>query len=131
MVTILTILDESKNKMALKKEEKCLLEGPISYTESHHALRSMKNNKSPGPDGYTCEFFKFFYKDIGEFLVRSLNYSFQDGQMSVTPKQSYYLHSKRRETETFLKELASYFFVKYLIQNRIHLYCKQNQTSYP
>ena len=32
----------------------------------------MKNNKSPGNDGYTSEFFKFFWNDIGKFLIRSL-----------------------------------------------------------
>ena len=75
------------NTPKLSEDEKISLEGPITYAEAHGALRCMKNNKSPGSDGFTCEFFKFFFQDIGDFLVRSLNYSFQNGQMSVTQKQ--------------------------------------------
>ena len=31
----------------------------------------MKNEKSPGLDGYTVEFFKFFWIHIGGFVLRS------------------------------------------------------------
>ena len=47
----------------------------------------MKNNKSPGPDGFTVEFFKYFFSDIGAFLLRSVNKGFQDEQLSVTQRQ--------------------------------------------
>ena len=36
------------------------LEGLISFDEASLALKSMKNNKSPGSDGFSSEFFKFF-----------------------------------------------------------------------
>ena len=62
------------------------LEGPLGYDEVYHALRSMKNNKSPGTDGFTVEFFKFFWDKLGWFLVRSLNYAYSDGQMSITQR---------------------------------------------
>ena len=47
----------------------------------------MKNNKSPGPDGYTVEFFKFFFNDLGHFLVRSTNEGFDKGKLSITQYQ--------------------------------------------
>jgi hypothetical protein len=34
----------------------------------------MINEKSPGSDGYTVDFYKFFWKDIGPFVFRSLFY---------------------------------------------------------
>ena len=71
----------------LDDDEKLLLEGLITYAEAHAALRSMQNNKSPGCDGFTCEFFKFFFQDIGVFLVRSVNFGFLHGSLSVTQKQ--------------------------------------------
>ena len=47
----------------------------------------MKNNKSPGSDGYTSEFYKFVFTDIGHFLVQSINYGFKNKQMPVTQRQ--------------------------------------------
>ena len=32
-------------------------------------------------------FFKYFFRDIGNFLVCSINYGYQNEEMSVTPKQ--------------------------------------------
>ena len=47
----------------------------------------MKNNKSPGPDGFSSEFFKFFWKDLGIFLVRSWNLAFTTNELSLTQRQ--------------------------------------------
>ena len=76
-----------QNDNKLNDREKESIEGPISYQEAHAVLRNMKNDKSPGSDGYTVEFFKFFFLDIGQFLVRSMNHAFSIGTLSVTQRQ--------------------------------------------
>ena len=83
-----TDLDYLKTEaVVLNEEEKQKLEGEISLTEIAESLKNMKNNKSPGPDGFTTEFFKFFFKDIGHFLLRSYNESFNNGCLSITQYQ--------------------------------------------
>ena len=48
----------------------------------------MKNEKSPGLDGFTVDFKKkFFFIDIGVFVLRSINYGYRTGSLSVTNKQ--------------------------------------------
>ena len=47
----------------------------------------MKNNKSSGPDGFSVEFYKLLFLDIGVFLVRSVNYGFENEELSVTQMQ--------------------------------------------
>ena len=47
----------------------------------------MKNGKSPGLDGYTTEFLKFFWKDLGAFVVRAINDGFKRGEMSITQRR--------------------------------------------
>ncbi|MCG7879937.1 MAG: reverse transcriptase family protein [Candidatus Thiodiazotropha endolucinida] len=40
------------------------------------------SNTSPGFDGFTYEFFKFFWNDIGQFLLRAINASYVKGELS-------------------------------------------------
>ena len=41
-----------------------ILDKEISETEVLNVLKAMKSNKSPGSDGFTAEFYKFFWKDL-------------------------------------------------------------------
>ena len=47
----------------------------------------MKNGKGPGTDGMTVEFYKFFWKQIGSFVVRSLNEGFSKKEMSISQRE--------------------------------------------
>ena len=49
--------------------------------------KNMKNNKSPGSDGYTAEFFKMFWSDIGDFIIRSINNGYKQTILSITQRQ--------------------------------------------
>ena len=71
----------------LNEERSGSLEGLITYEEAAKALKSMKNDKSPGTDGMTVNFFKFFWKDLGEFIIKSLNEGFEKGKMSITQRE--------------------------------------------
>ena len=63
------------------------MEENIAYEEVLLCLKKMKNHKSPGPDGFSSEFYKYFWKDIGHFLITSFNYAFKNGHLSITQKQ--------------------------------------------
>ena len=84
-VSVNSILGENENKLSDKDSKE--LEGEIFYSELGFALKNMKNNKSPGLDGFTVEFFKFFWTDIGQFILQSLNYGYRNGSLSITQKQ--------------------------------------------
>ena len=73
--------------ISLDKKSSLELEGRISKEEALLALKNMKNNKTPGSDGFTAEFYKFFWCDIAVYLVRSINYGFDVGELSLTQKQ--------------------------------------------
>ena len=85
------------------------LEGKLTYQEALQALKHMKNDKTPGTDGYTTEFFKFFWKDVGIFLLRPVNYSFDKGELSITQKQGIIsILPKGDKPREFLKKLATH-----------------------
>ena len=71
----------------LNDNEKDSLEGPITIQEALKALKNMANNKSPGSDGFTAEFYKFFWSDLGHFFVKSINYGYNFGELSTTQKE--------------------------------------------
>ena len=71
----------------LNESESDSLEGLVTINEAGFVLKGMKNNKSPGSDGFTTEFFKCFWKYLGSFIVRSINFGYTKGQMSITQRQ--------------------------------------------
>lgn len=71
----------------LSEDEKVFCDADLSQAECLLYLKSMKNDKSPGMDGFTVEFYKFFWKDIGVYMFRSLKHAIASGELSVTQKQ--------------------------------------------
>lgn len=55
----------------LSNEESNALEGKITSAEVLNFLKKMKNDKSPGPDGFSCEFFKVFLEGYWNFCYKS------------------------------------------------------------
>ena len=74
------------NFYKLTNEESQALEGDITYLEALNVLKNMKNDKCPGSDGFTAEFFKMFWADLGHFIVRSINYGYINKEMSHVQK---------------------------------------------
>ena len=66
----------SGNIAPLKKEERQLCEGLVSVSECLNALKEFKKAKSPGTDGFSAEFYKFFWPELGTEMVSSFNHAF-------------------------------------------------------
>ena len=93
-------------KRSLKTEDECMeylgkinipklqdndikcCEGKLTLKECWEALNSMKNNKSPENDGFTKEFYVCFFEDLGSILVETLNYPYDEGELSSSQKQA-------------------------------------------
>ena len=72
----------------LTSEMKIICEGKLSVKECFDCLQSFENNKSPGNDGLTVEFYKTFWNSLGNLLVDFLNCSYDHGELSSTQKQA-------------------------------------------
>ena len=64
-----------------------LCEGLVSRSECLNALKTMSNRKSPGSDGFSAEFYNFFWNDISKHVLNSLNHAFTEGELSVDQKR--------------------------------------------
>ena len=87
IVNDVSIEEIASNIPTLDLQQSEDLEGLITYEEASEVLKNMKNGKSPGTDGMTVDFFKFFWKDLGHFIVKSLNEGFKTGKMSITQRE--------------------------------------------
>ena len=63
------------------------LEDEIRIDEVRNALKSFQNNKSPGDDGFTKEFYEGFFDLLGNALLESFNAGFENGTLSVSQRR--------------------------------------------
>ena len=63
-----------------------ICEGELTLTECTKVQKNMQNNKSPGSDGLTKEFYYAFWDIIGDYVVNSFNYAFKTGHLSISQR---------------------------------------------
>ena len=74
-----------ENIPKLSEENKMMCEMQLTMEDYGKALKELPNNKSPGCDGFTTNFYKFFWVDIKELLFESYKYSFEKN--TITQEQ--------------------------------------------
>ena len=62
-------------------------ESDLTLPEINNALESFQNNKSPGEDGFSKEFYETFFDLIGLHLLNSYNEAFSKGQLSISQRR--------------------------------------------
>ena len=58
----------------------------LSETDLYNAMKNMQNNKSPGSDGLTKEFYEGFWDEIKELLIASATEAKQRGELSISQR---------------------------------------------
>lgn len=80
----------------LNNKQRDSLEGEISFKEATTVVKNMANNKSPGSDGFTTEFYKVFLEQDRTFCGSISKLWVQSsGTVSHTETRNYYLYPKR------------------------------------
>ena len=79
----------SQINIPLLMEEQCqTCEGPITESELLNILKNMPNNKSPGNDDLTKEFYEKFWEEIKITWCNSITKSYQNGELSTSQRQA-------------------------------------------
>ena len=71
----------------ISPEQKQFCDNEISMQECNEALEKMKLNKSPGTDGITVEFYRFFWNDIQKLVFDSIKHGFKEKTLSSEQKR--------------------------------------------
>ena len=76
------------NVPKISEEQKESLEGQINDSEISIALKKMKNGSSPGSDGISTGFLKFFWIKIKIIVLKAINSAYSNGELSLTQRKA-------------------------------------------
>ena len=86
---------EKLNFLRLNQEEIEIMNNPVTSTEAEVLIKNFPKNKSPGPDGFTGEFYQTFREELMPILLklfqktaeeRILPNSFYEATITLIPK---------------------------------------------
>ena len=86
---------ENFNLLRLSQEETQIMNNTITSTEVEAVIKNLPGNKSPGPDGFTGEFYQTFIEELMHILLklfqkiaeeRTLPNSFYEVTITLLPK---------------------------------------------
>ena len=72
---------EKFNFPRLNQEESEIMNKPIISTEIEAVIKNLPKNKSPGPDGFTGEFYQTFREELMSILLKIFQKIAEEGTL--------------------------------------------------
>ena len=108
---------EKFNLLTLKQEEIEIISNPTASTEIEAVIKTLSKNKSPGPDGFTGEFYQTFSEELMAILLKlfqkiseegTLPNSFYKATITLIPKPDKNNAKKKKRKKERKKKKENY-----------------------
>ena len=100
---------ENISMPCLSKEKQDSCEGVTTEKELFEALKSMQNNKSPGNDGLSKEFYETFWEELRKPFMYSIQKSYNIKQLRVSQRQAVIKLAEKKEEIKDLSKTGDLF----------------------
>ena len=127
---------EKYNFPKLNQEEIENLNRPVTSTEIETVIRNLPANKSPGPDGFTAEFYQKFREELTPILLKLLQKIAEEGKLPNTFYEATITLIPTRQNATKKENYRSISLMNIdtkilnkILANRIQQHIKKDHTS--
>ena len=128
---------EKFNLPRVNQEETEIMNNPVTSTEIEAVIKNLPKNKSPGPDGFTGEFYQTFKEELMPILLklfqkfaedRTLPNTFYEATITLIPKPD--KHITKKENWRLIAQMnIDAMVLSQILANRIQEHIKKNYTS--
>ena len=95
---------EKYNLLKLNQKEIENLNRPITSTDIETVIRNLPANKSPGPDGFTAEFYQKFREELTPILLKLFQKIVEEGKLPNTLYEASITLIPKPDTDAIKKE---------------------------
>ena len=120
---------EKFNLLRLNQEEIEIMNNPITSTEIEAVIKNLPKNKSPGPDGFTGEFYQTFREELMSMLLKLFQKTAEGGTLPNSLYQHHHPDTKTRQKQHTKRKLQANITDKHRCKNSQQNISKLNPTT--
>ena len=121
---------EKFNLPSLNQEEMEIMNNTITSTEMEAVIKNLPKNKSPGPDGFTGEFYQTFREELMPILLKLFQKTAQRRTLPNILQGHHHPDIKTRQRQHKKRKLQADITDKLRCKNPQQNFSKQNSATH-